>query len=94
MNQELKKGGLLLGAVFLLFIVGIIRLARLVHAVFRAGDIDISNPDAIMARLRAENLTLLWILAALFILLWIYSVADAYVKGKRIDATEERKGIS
>jgi len=94
MNQELKKGGLLLGAVFVLFVVGIIRLAYLVHSVFGTGDIDISNPDMIMARLRAENLTLLWMLAALFILLWIYSVADAYVGGKRVDAAEERKGVS
>jgi len=89
MNQELKKGGLLLGGVFLLFIAGIIKLTHLIHSIFRSGNIDISDPDMIMARLRAENLTLLWTLAALFILLWVYSVADAYVGGKRIDAMEE-----
>lgn len=93
MNRELKKGGLLLGGVFVLFVAGIIQLAYLIHTVFRSGNIDVSNPDVIMARLRAEDLTLLWALAILFTLLWLYSAVDAYVGGRRIDAMEERKAI-
>jgi len=93
MNRELKKGGLLLGGVFVLFIAGIIKLAFLIQSVFRSGDVDISNPNVLMARLRAENMTLLWVLAVLFGLLWLYSVADAYVGGKRVDAIEERRSV-
>lgn len=90
MNQDLKKGGLLLGGVFLLFIAGIIKLIYLVHSIFRSSNIDIADADMIMVRLRAENLILLWALAALFVLLWVYSVVDAYVGGRRIDEMEER----
>lgn len=89
-NQDLKKGILLLGGVFLLFIVGVIKLARLIHSLFGAGNIDISDPERIMARLRAEDLTVLWAMAALFLLIWVYSVVDAYMGGRRMDETEQR----
>jgi hypothetical protein len=89
-NQDLKKGGLLLGGVFLLFIAGIIKLAHLVHSIFGSANMDISDPEMLMTRLRAENLTLLWAMAGLFILLWVYSVVDAYIGGRRIDEMEER----
>lgn len=89
-NQDLKKGILLLCGIFVIFIAGIIKLVHLIHSIFRSGNIDISDPEMIMARLRAEDLTLLWVIAVLFVLLWIYSVVDAYVGGRRIDAMEER----
>jgi len=85
MNQDLKKGGLLLGGVFLLFISGMLKLAHLVQSIFRSGNIDIADPEVIMARLRAEDLTLLWAMATLFVLLWLYSVVDAYVGGRKMD---------
>lgn len=90
-NQDLKKGILLLGGIFVIFIAGIIKLVRLIHAIFGSGNIDITDPAMIMARIRTEDLTLLWTIAALFILLWVYSVVDAYVGGKRMDAMEERE---
>ena len=89
-NQDLKKGILLLGGILLLFVAGIIKFIRLVHSLFGTGNIDISDPEQIMARLRAEDLTTLWVMAALFLLLWIYSVVDAYVGGRRMDEMEER----
>jgi len=89
-NQDLKKGILLLGGILLLFVAGIIKFIRLVHSLFATGTIDISDPEQIMARLRAEDLTTLWVMAALFLLLWIYSVVDAYAGGRRMDEMEER----
>jgi TM2 domain-containing membrane protein YozV len=89
-NQDLKKGILLLAGVFAIFIVGIIRLVRLIRSIFASGTGDITDPHVIMARLRAEDLTLLWMMAALFILLWVYSAVDAYIGGRKIDAMEER----
>jgi len=97
-NQDLKKGIVLLGAVFVLFVAGIIKLVRLINTLFRSGNIDISEPDVIMAKLRAEDPTLLWVMAALFALIWVYSVLDAYVRGRKIDLTGEEgspnEGIS
>ena len=88
-NQDLKKGVLLLGGIFFLFVAGIIKLVRLVNSLFRSGHVDISDPQVIMARLRAENTTLLWVVGVLFLLIWVYSVVDAYVVGRRIDQREE-----
>jgi len=89
-NEDLKKGVLLLGGVFLLFVAGIIKLIRLLHSLFGTGNIDISDTERIMARLRAEDLTLLWAMAALFLLIWVYSVVDAYMGGRRMDDREGR----
>ena len=89
-NQDLKRGILLLGGILLLFVAGIIKFIRLIHSLFAAGTIDISDPEQIMARLRAEDLTTLWVMTALFLLIWIYSVVDAYVRGRRMDEMEER----
>jgi len=90
MNQDLKKGGLLLGGVFVLFIAGIIKLVHLIHSIFRSGNMGSSTPEMIMARLGEQNLTLLWVMTALFILLWVYAVVDAYLGGRRIDKMEKR----
>jgi len=87
-NQDLKKGILLLAGVFVLFIAGIIKLVRLIRSILGSDSGDITNPEVIMARLRAEDLTLLWVIGALFAILWIVSVVDAYVKGKQLDSVE------
>jgi len=89
-NQDLKKGIILLAGIFLLFVAGIIKLVQLINSLFRSGNIDISDPEMIMARLRAQDPTLLWVMAALFLLIWLYSVVDAYIGGRRIDQKEER----
>ena len=87
-NQEMKKGVIILCAVFALFVLGIIRLLQIIQNVFRSGQVDVSDSKALMARLGAEDPTLLWILGLIFAGLWIYAVADAYVGGRRMDQRE------
>jgi hypothetical protein len=89
LNKELKKGLLLLGGVFLLFIIGIIKMVLLVKAILKPGYLETTDPDQIMARIRAEDPTMLWVILGLFAALWLYSVVDAFLKGKKIDAAEE-----
>ena len=87
-NQDFKKGIILLAAVFLLFVMGIIKLVCLIDAVFRTGRVDLSNPEMIMAKLRAEDFSLLWYMAAAFIIIWVFSVLDAYLRGRKIDSVD------
>ncbi|MBL7202850.1 MAG: hypothetical protein ISS63_00785 [Desulfobacteraceae bacterium] len=87
-NQDLKKGIILLAAVFLLFVMGIIKLVRLIHAVFRTGRVDLSDPEMIMAKLRAEDPSILWYMAAAFVIIWFFSVLDAYLRGRKIDSVD------
>ncbi len=87
-NQDLKKGIILLAAVFLLFMMGIIKLVRLINAVFRTGPVDLSDPETIMTKLRAEDLSILWYMAAAFVIIWVFSVLDAYLRGRKIDSVD------
>ena len=92
-NQDLKKGIILLAAVFLLFVMGIIKLVYLIHSVFRTGSVDLSDPEMIMAKLRAEDPSMLWYMAAVFVIIWFFSVVDAYLGGKKIDKSEEGRPL-
>ncbi|MBC8420243.1 MAG: hypothetical protein KJ573_00950 [Proteobacteria bacterium] len=88
-NQDLKKGIILLGMVFLLFVAGTIKLIRLINSLFKSGTIDLSDSETIISRLRAEDPTLFWYMGAAFAIIWFYSVLDAYVGGKKIDQSGE-----
>ena len=87
-NQELKKGIIVLCAVFVLFVAGIIRLLQIIHSVFRSGHTDLSDPQALMVRLGAEDSTLLWFLGVAFVILWVYAVVDAFMGGRKMDQLE------
>jgi hypothetical protein len=87
-NQDLKKGIIILCAVFTLFVAGIIRLLQIINSVFRSGHTDLSDPQSLMTRLGAEDMTMLWFLGVAFAILWIYAVADAYVGGRKMDQLE------
>ena len=87
-NQDFKKGIIILAAVFLLFVMGIIKLVYLINAVFRTGSVDLSDPEMIMAKLRAEDPSMLWFMAAVFVIIWFFSVVDAYLKGRKIDSVD------
>ncbi|MFP4086319.1 MAG: hypothetical protein ACLFUL_05955 [Desulfobacteraceae bacterium] len=90
-NADLKKGIILLCGVFLLFVLGIIKLVRLIHAVFPPAEIS-SAPPEILNRLRAEDLSVLWYILAAFAILWLYSVIDAFWKGRKMDHIEAGGG--
>ncbi len=65
LNKELKKGILLLGGVFLLFIIGVIKMVQLVKAILQPGHLETLSPDDIMLRLKAQDSSLLWVIMAL-----------------------------
>jgi hypothetical protein len=87
-NQDLKKGIIILCVVFAMFVAGIFRLLQIIHSVFRSGHTDLSDSQALMARLGAENPTMLWVLGVAFVILWIYAVVDAYMGGRKADQLE------
>lgn len=92
LNQELKKGLILLTVVFLLFIAGTIELAVIIYSLFENQVIDLFDTDAVMARLQDQNLFLLWLIIVLFGIVWIYSILDAFLKGRTIDR-DQREDI-
>jgi len=89
LNQHLKKGSCILLAVFIIFVLGVVKLYRMLDTAFDG--IDIKSPDTslIMDRLMAEDPFLLWCLIIALGILWLYSVVDAFLSGREIDRLGE-----
>jgi len=88
-NQHLKKGVCILTGTFILFIAALVKLYQILRAAVEAGNINPSESGLITERLRAGDFSALWYLFGAFFLLWIYSIVDAHLTGRKIDG---RKG--
>ena len=91
-NQNLLKGGVILAGVFFLFIAFVIRLVMLLMRVFGTSEPFPPDSQHLLARLRGEDLTLLYVLVGAFALLWLYSVLDAFWLGLKLDRKAEKSG--
>ena len=88
-NQNLIKGGCILFAVFILFVAGIFTLYNLMSTALKAELINPGYSPDIMDRLKAADFSALWYLLVAFALIWLYSVLDAYLTGKKLDHPRE-----
>jgi len=75
LNRQLKKGLLLLGLVFVLFVAGAVKLAFLVKAMAKVPDLGEASRQAVISP--GDLLFLAGVLGA-FALLWLYAVVDAF----------------
>ena len=94
LNHELKKGLLLLSAVFFLFVGGCVKLAFIITSIMASTSPMEGDPQRLVQAIEAENLSSLWVLVALFAVIWIYSVIDAFVSGRRVEAEERHEIVS
>jgi hypothetical protein len=85
-NQNLRKGLSILSIVFVLFVTGTIKLAFTIRSLFQAAEITTLNSATVVKRLQGEDFTLLWVLVILFGVVWLYSVIDAFLTAKKIEA--------
>lgn len=87
-NGQLKKGLVILGLVFLLFIAGAVKLGFIVNALTRVSDLaHASQSDAF----RTEDLFLVAGIAVAFLLLWVYAVVDAFWVAFRAERSDRGK---
>jgi TM2 domain-containing membrane protein YozV len=84
LNKSVLKGLIIMGLIFILFIMITIKLALLILEAMKSQDIYALN-DLIEVRSLKGDLSGLWIMAALFVILWIYSIADAFFEGLKIE---------
>jgi archaellum biogenesis protein FlaJ (TadC family) len=84
-NRDMKKGLFILAGVFVIFVAIIIKLFYIISAVLRDFEINRSSPRKILDILGAQDISLLWYLLVAFTVLWLYSVMDAYLTGKKTD---------
>ena len=84
-NQQVKKGLVLLGTVFALFIATVIAMYSLLKSSLSETSLVPTRPEAILEKLGAQDFSALWIILCLFAVVWIYSVLDAFWQGRKGD---------
>jgi TM2 domain-containing membrane protein YozV len=90
LNQELRKGVLLLGSVFLLFVAGSVKLAFIIHSVTRQSDLAENTQGAAVGQ---GDLLFVAGIVAVFAILWVYSVVDAFLVALRSERSAGDKGL-
>ena len=85
LNNHLKKGISLLAVVFILFITGTVKLIIMVKSVLKGLDMDRLDSEIIQKRLQGEDISVFWVLLILFSMVWLYSVIDAFLTGKKLE---------
>jgi flagellar biosynthesis protein FlhB len=83
-NQQLRKGALLLGAVFVLLVLAIVYLSIIVESILSQ-----QGSSPLSLSLLFERVELLLILGV-FGVIWIYSIVDAFLKGWSWENREKR----
>jgi hypothetical protein len=88
-NRNLKKGLIILGAIFVLFVGATVKLAFIISSLSRQPRPVRNGTQDIMERLQGEDLSSLWLLAVAFAIIWIYSVMDAFWVGRKMGGEED-----
>ena len=88
-NQHIKKGVMLLAVDFVLIIAFTIEMYQILRGVIGTGVLNSDEPEMIMERIMAGDHTPLVVLFAAFGVLWIYSIVDAFLGGRKADELEE-----
>jgi hypothetical protein len=91
LNRELKKGVFLLGAVFLLINVAGVKLYLIVDNSVSGAAANGFSGESLISHIRSSDFTLLRVLGAVFAVIWVYAVVDAFLGGRKIEAAN-RKG--
>lgn len=90
-NEDIKKGLIILASVFILLTAGAVKLYLMLSSAAKgfAGD---TNPGAdFFEHFFACDFTTLWVIIGVFALVWLYSVVDALFRGLQVDAAEKEK---
>jgi hypothetical protein len=90
LNQQIRKGVLLLASVFLLFVAGVVKLALIINVVTRQPDLAGSSQGPTVGE---GDLLFVGGIVAVFAVLWVYSVADAFWVAFRSERSAGSKGV-
>ncbi len=89
LNQDIKKGLALMAAVFVLLLLGAVNLYLILDTAFQNASRRGLSSETVLQQLHASDFSRLWILAAMFVLAWVYSVTDAFQRGRQIESESE-----
>jgi hypothetical protein len=84
-NHDLKKGVAILAGAFVLLVIAGIRCFQALSGAFEAVWADPSKQVLLIDHLKAQDLSLMKWVSWAFLLLWAYSVVDAFLRGRKLD---------
>lgn len=87
LNKKILKGLILMVLVFILFIAITVNLVYLIISQVRYIQVeDIENVSSMMVKVFLRgDLSTLWVLLIISLILWIYSIVDALIDGLKIE---------
>lgn len=85
LNGQIKKGAVLMGIVFIIFIAGVIKLTQVIKAILPGLNLDNLNSEVIMERINVMDISVLRVIIWALVIIWIYSIVDAFIYGKKIE---------
>ncbi|RLB11445.1 MAG: hypothetical protein DRG27_01200 [Deltaproteobacteria bacterium] len=88
-NGQIKKGIILCLSVFVLLISAVVETYFLIKASIKGLALNELYPEMVISKFKAQDHTLLWIICITFIVVWLYSVIDAFIEGRKIDLQEK-----
>ena len=88
-NQHIKKGIILLAADFVFIILFTIEIYQIVREVAESEVLNSGEPEMIMERTLGGDHTTLIFIFMVFGVLWLYSVVDAFLGGRKADELED-----
>ena len=87
-NRNTKKGVALLSVVFVLFVTTLVIVYLKLTDVMPATGTSLSDVGTVLYRFKREDMTSLHWVAGIFLLVWAYSVVDAFITGRKRDRDE------
>jgi hypothetical protein len=88
LNHQFRKGLILLGLVFFLFVAGAVKLAFIINSLTRVPDLAEISQTAASSK---GDLFLVAGFAGAFLILWVYSVVDAFWVAFQAERTSREK---
>ena len=92
-NNQAKKGLIIFLAVFAILIAGAIKIYLLIKASLRGLAINELYPEMVISRFKSQDHAFLWLLLFIFVCLWLYSVVDAFIVGRKMDLRQGKNEI-
>jgi TM2 domain-containing membrane protein YozV len=89
LNQQIRKGLILLGLVFLLFVAGAVKLTFIITSL--APGFDLAEASQAAASLSRGDLLLMAGFLIAFAVLWVYSVVDAFWVAFQVERSSAQK---
>lgn len=84
---RVRKGLFILGANLLAFSGGVTLLVRFILRTMKTG--QPKDPSSLFKDFPGQDAPLFWMLVIAFTGLWLYSVVDAFLAGRKMDRTGE-----